>query len=102
METQDKVEIRPELLRFAEAMEIVLRENDYKGSTSEGFRPDEMLERMWDEIRELDREAYGHPSILTTRRKLKTMGKEAVDVANFAMFFWLGCENWKTRDSEEA
>lgn len=91
MTQSQKIEVRPELLRFAEAMERVLRKNDWKGETTYGCDPTTALDGIWDEVRELDRESYGHPNISTSRAKFGRMKKEAVDVANFAMLFWLGC-----------
>jgi hypothetical protein len=92
--------IRPELIRFAARMEEILRANDHKGGTSRGFRPDEMLERVWDEVRELDRATHGHPNIYTPEDRLRRMQDEAVDVANFAMLFWLGCADWMEKHAD--
>jgi hypothetical protein len=70
-------------------MEKVLRENDHKG------KPEDCplytaVDRMFDEVRELDRAAYGHPNIDTTDEQLDEIRREAVDVANFALMAWFG------------
>ena len=85
------VPIRPELLKFAEAMEVVLQENDYKGSVTT-VPCDVAVERLWDEMRELDRAAWGHISIITQSGERKRIQKEAVDVANFALMAWYGAQ----------
>lgn len=86
-----KIPIRPELLKFAEAMEVVLQENDHKGSVTT-VRCDEAVERLWDEVRELDRVAWGHISIITKPAEREKIKKEAVDVANFALMTWYGAQ----------
>lgn len=86
----EELKIRPELLRFAADMERILRENDYKGETTNGCDPSYMLEKIWLEVRELDREMHGHPNITTSGAKFKKVKHEAVDVANCAMLLWLG------------
>lgn len=83
------MKIRPIVMAFAEAMEKVLRENDYKGKP-EDCPLDTAVDRLHDELRELDREAYGHPNIGTTEEELEKIRSEAVDVANFAMMAWCG------------
>lgn len=97
--------IRPELIRFAEAMERTLRANDHKGSTEHGADPHYMLEKVWEETRELDREMYGHPNIWTSDAKFRRVQHEAVDVANCAMLLWLGMGHFqrenKARDLKE-
>lgn len=93
------MQIRPELMRFVEHMEAVLRANDHKGDTTHGFRPDEALERIWDEVRELDRATFGI-NIYTPSAKVRKMQGEALDVANFALLFWLGCEAWIEESKE--
>ena len=47
----EKLTPRPELGRFAELMEVVLRDNDYKGGWS-AMTPEEIVNRMFDELRE--------------------------------------------------
>lgn len=83
------MKIRPAVMVFAEAMEKVLRENDYKGKPEE-CPLDTAVDRLFDEVRELDREAYGHPNINTTDEELEKIRREAVDVANFALMAWYG------------
>lgn len=74
------MKIRPEVMKFAEAMERKLRKNDHKGgwNTSEFWY---LSTRLEEERRELDR------AIIRAVRsnKWKAVIGEAVDVANFAM-----------------
>jgi hypothetical protein len=93
--------LRHYLHLFAEAMEATLRANDHK-SGIEDMRVDDAIERLRDEVRELDLEAYrdrsGAVSTMFTRPKtLTAVAKEALDVANFAMAVWLAAR----RDHEE-
>lgn len=68
---------RPEVMRFARAMEEKLAENDHKGGwLDETFTW--LLGRLEDEMRELKRAVRkGEPA--------RTVLREAADVANFAM-----------------
>jgi hypothetical protein len=81
------IKLRPAVLRFAEAMERILRENDHKGSVT-NVRCDMAMDGLWDEIRELDRAAWGHINIGTKRDEKNAIQKEAIDVANFALMVW--------------
>lgn len=81
------LKLRPAVERFAQEMERVLRENDYKGSVT-NVRCDVAVDRLWDEVRELDRAAYGHVNISSTKEECGAIRKEAVDVANFALMVW--------------
>lgn len=83
------MKIRPAVMRFAEEMEKILRENDYKGRP-EDCPLDTAVDRMFDEVRELDRAACGHPNINTTDEELAEIRREAVDVANFALMAYFG------------
>lgn len=83
------MKIRPCVMKFAEVMERVLRENDYKGKP-EDCPLGTAVDRLFDEVRELDREAHGHPNIDTTDEELEKIRREAVDVANFALMAWHG------------
>lgn len=72
------IEIRPEVARFALAMEEVLRQNDHKG----GWRDcslDYLVGRLQDEFHEL---------MEAVRGKDPDIRKEAVDLANFSMMIW--------------
>jgi len=75
------MKLRPELLRFAEAMERKLRTHDkYRGKDVSGFDPQFCIDRISEELGEL-KSAYENgvvPDILD----------ESVDVANFAMMLW--------------
>lgn len=79
--------IRKVVMDFAEAMERVLRENDYKGKP-EDCPLDTAVDRLYDELRELDKAAHGHPNVDTTSEEIAEIEKEAVDVANFALMAW--------------
>ena len=72
-----EMELRPEVLRFAAKMESVLRKNDWKGGWQRMTTKDS-LSRLYEELRELNAAAKTGPPELIV--------KEAVDVANFAMF----------------
>jgi hypothetical protein len=85
------VRIRPAVMKFAEAMELKLRENDHKGRVTD-VRFDYALDRLWDEIRELDRAGFGHVNISTTKEESAAIKTECVDVANFAMMAWFGAD----------
>lgn len=93
--------IRPELLRFVAAMEATLRRNDHKGGTGEGCDPTYMLEKCWEEIRELDREMHGHPNIFTPAAKFDRMKHEAVDLANCAALLWLGLCTFQRENTDK-
>lgn len=83
------MKIRKAVMDFAEAMERKLRENDYKGKP-EDCPLDTAVDRLWDELRELDRASYSHINITTSDRELEAIRDEAVDVANFALMAWFG------------
>lgn len=87
MKTEEAIKLRPAVQRFAEAMERILRENDYKGSVT-NVRCDVAIEGLWLEMRELERASHGHVNIYTTRDEKDAIQKEAVDVANFALMVW--------------
>ena len=67
---------RTEVVRFSEAMEERLRENDHKRHWS-NYTPQQMFERLKDELEELT-------WAFTNENKML----ECVDVANFAMMIW--------------
>lgn len=82
------MKIRPEVQRFAELMEKVLRQNDYKGDGHKGLPLDTCMDRLSDEIRELERAAgqfYEDPNVPMGEEDRKKIITEAVDVANFCM-----------------
>ena len=76
------MELRPEVQWFAEQMERVLRENDYKGGWHE-MTTRELWERVHDECLEL-RNAVG-PVRGSSYIHVDHILKESVDIANFAM-----------------
>lgn len=81
-----KVILRPALRRFAEQMELKLRDNDHKGGWKECSN-NYLLKRLLEEYQELLKTlAPGGLSFYTT--------DEAVDVANFAMMIADNARNW--------
>jgi hypothetical protein len=76
-------ELRPEVLKFAQAMERQLRANDHKG-TWKYDAPDRLCDRIKDELDELEHVLPGLPFYSTTGTPDEIL-KEAADVANFAM-----------------
>ena len=87
--------MRRQVRAFAEAMEAKLRKNDHKGGWEvEAFGY--LLKRLRQETGELERrlKRYGKWRLLTTGelRALEVeIGREAADVANFAMMIADNC-----------
>jgi hypothetical protein len=80
---------RPEVRAFADLMEAKLRENDHKGGWANGH-PCHLFDRLKEEAGELGLVIYhGVPSArrerLTVPPDPLKVGREAADVANFAM-----------------
>jgi len=73
--------LRPEVLRFAQRMEEVLRNNDDKGGWK-GMDDYQILERIHKEVKELDEEVE-RPQVSVIPA---LACKEAIDVANCCMF----------------
>jgi NTP pyrophosphatase (non-canonical NTP hydrolase) len=75
-------EIRPEVLAFAQAMENVLRQNDYKGGWKDNDRKNivYLMRRLYQEIGEVEVALQDEDNVQTRR--------ELVDVANFCMMLW--------------
>ena len=69
-----RLKLRPCVEWFAQQMERVLRQNDYKGGWQEMFIED-LIDRLHEEVSELE----------TCGCKPRRIIKEAADVANFAM-----------------
>jgi NTP pyrophosphatase (non-canonical NTP hydrolase) len=79
--------VRPEVLAFAQAMEVELRENDGKGGW-EDCGTEWLLHRMTEERRELTEAVKRRHAALGATSKRETAAavlSEAADVANFAM-----------------
>lgn len=74
--------LRKALQVFAEEMEKELKRNEFRGDWRE-CNPEEMMARLWDEVYDLD-DAVERVS--QGRGEKKEVLKEAVDVANYAMF----------------
>jgi NTP pyrophosphatase (non-canonical NTP hydrolase) len=70
--------IRKEVTAFAQIMEEMLQQNDYKGGWSK-CNPQWLLMRLQQEVEELDAE------LSVTPFNQENIRKEAADVANFAM-----------------
>ena len=70
------MELRPEVLAFAEAMEEKLRENDHKAHWR-NYTPAQMFGKLREEIEELTW-AFGP----------EEKRGECVDIGNFAMMIW--------------
>ena len=83
-QSEDKV--RPEVMRFAEAMEKVLQKNDFKGGW------DEMsLGEIFDRIEVEFKEAGDAWDSVKKREHYEKVSLELIDVANFCMMFY---DNW--------
>ena len=83
--------LRPEVQAFAELMEQKLRENDHKGGWKE-CNLTYLSDRIKDETRELfslfqawHLAKVGHMSAPTLPEVRRFIGREAADVANFAL-----------------
>jgi hypothetical protein len=92
------LQLRPEVLWFAEAMEQKLRDNDHKGKRSwRNDTPEELMKRMKQELQELEQIGNGTmlgAAIRVLERPQDPQHRatvaarilaEAADVANFAM-----------------
>ena len=79
------MELRPELQEFAEEMERVLRNNDYK-SGWDSISIHELFERVKDEFEELQRDYIKMNNAIDGAELIQRMGHEAIDIANFCMF----------------
>lgn len=74
--------MRPELLKFAAAMEKTLKQNDHKVGWK-GFSVFWLMERLYEEVGELEKSFMNPPEDIR-----KQAQKECVDVANFAMMIF--------------
>ena len=76
MTDSNMVKIRPEVMRFAEAMEMKLQQNDYKG----GWSDDSiycLLSKLYEEIDEFNSTGV-----------YQEMMEEVIDIANYAMMIY--------------
>jgi len=69
--------LRPEVYKFAKAMEAKLKANDYKGGWMT-MTPGEVIRRLKEEVEEMCEAAIMHEGGVL---------EEAADVANFALIF---------------
>lgn len=96
--------IRPQLNVFAEAMEMKLRKKDHRGRFLDAVNPDFALTRLWDEVRELDRAAFGRmtgmPADDLKPGEIEAIQDECVDLSNFASMIWWAMENLKGKRSK--
>ena len=77
-------ELRPEVLRLAEAMELRLWANDWKGGWNHEM-PQSLLNRARDEIQELDDAVDEIRSMGLSPERIAAVWNEAGDAANFLM-----------------
>lgn len=75
---------RKEVMVFARAMEVVLRQNDWKPGWK-GDLPTNLMDRIWDEMRELE---VKWANRINNTSSVEDVQKELVDVANFCMMTW--------------
>lgn len=81
--TEEPIVIRPAVMKFAEAMERTLRENDNKKGWR-GMTFEEIFDRVSDEYTEAKYEmAWVHKDEHYFR-----VAEELIDTANFCMMFW--------------
>ncbi len=90
----EELTLRPEVVKFAQLMERALRDNDHKGGWKEeqtsylSRRCGNELEELREAIQKQRREwMTGFPPVDAAKRDAlrADVGKEAADVANFAM-----------------
>ncbi len=72
-----RIKVRKEVMRFAEDMERILRDNDYKGGWGKCSKK-YLLNKLQEEILEVYKEKYGR----------SFLRKELIDVANICMMLW--------------
>ena len=72
--------LRPEVMEFAKAMEVVLKANDHKGGWEDSTY-DYLDARLVEEVGEY----FGS---VASGDKVSKARKELVDIANFCMFLW--------------
>lgn len=70
--------------RFADGMEVVLKDNDWKGGWDQ-MDDEELLERLREETDELVQALTRVPILVFSDGQVQ---REAVDVANFAMMIF--------------
>lgn len=98
-----KIQVRPEVAQFAIEMEMVLRENDHKSGWDE-MSYHQLFGRIKQEFEELQREYILHAHSKDSMNRdgsakgLTRMREEAIDIANFCMFF---CHNYQPRAGQE-
>jgi NTP pyrophosphatase (non-canonical NTP hydrolase) len=84
-------EVRPAVAKFAIAMEKKLRKHDgdrgKDGWQDITYTPSWLFERLQQEAEELDK-ALNHSRRPYTKTTVKSIRREAVDVANFAMMIF--------------
>lgn len=80
---------RPQLKEFADYMEQVLQANDHKGGWDR-MNPLGLLDRAWDELRELDRIMFSSQAgtISFDQSQLDEVRRETADVASFCMMIF--------------
>ena len=76
------MQIREALRFFAQEMEKELKNNEFRGDWRE-CGPSDMMARLWDEMYDLDDQVE---KVCEGKGDRMAVLKEAVDVANYAMF----------------
>ena len=76
--------MREEVVEFAQAMEVELSKNDWKGGWKD-CQVDYLFNRLLLEIAELHEAIYSSEWELTEKEGVQ---KECIDVANFVMMIW--------------
>ena len=71
---------------FAFEMQRRLDENNHKGATYRNLSARQLLNRLKEEVRELERVVTKKAGVHNSKRKQFAVDNEAADVANFACF----------------
>ncbi len=87
-----RLKIRPEVQKFAEAMERTLREHDPYKNGWEAMYSDELREKFDEEVREAA-DAFEESSI-GGEIEQAILKREVTDVANICMMIWCNAEKW--------
>lgn len=93
---EKKIVPRKEVMAFALAMEVILRQNDWKHGWKEDL-PSALVDRIWDEIREME---VAFSNYQKCRALPEDVQKEFVDIANFCMMAWDRIEALKVKAVE--
>ena len=92
----EREKVRPEVMKFAEALEKVLKKNDYKGGWSE-MSLGEIFDRIQDEMDEAKIEW----NAVKKREQYEKVSMELIDVTNFCMMFYNNLHMAEHRQGEQ-